>query len=211
MSSRDSVFGMACLVCDKHLRTGQVYCSQACKLAELEKASHSEPASPATYGSSYGNSALLYMFSDYIPAASQPMPKEPQLKPKERGFYLDPALDFSKYKTVPHNYDPATAACRGLMPNGEWRTVDGSKLNYGPFVRDQVYTGKQHTFFATYPAPANGSKGLNSPSSRASLNSINSVHGSQGISEKDLTQLRGYANAFDQTRELKRRMSSHVI
>lgn len=145
-----------CLSCDKQTTDG-AYCSQACRLADLEKAGNSEPTSPTGFSaSSYGSNAS-----------------------SGSGFYLSPAINFSAYKSTPHSP----------------RTVS------------------QPSYFTSYSttgqSKSSSQRILASPSSRTSLNSIQSstTTSNQAISEQAMHQLRGYVYSFDQTRDYKRRMT----
>ncbi|KAJ4357972.1 uncharacterized protein N0V89_002549 [Didymosphaeria variabile] len=60
-----------CLSCDRQIAEGGAYCSQACRLADLEKAK--SPSQLSSSASSTGSST--------------------------NGFYLPPAVNFSAYKT----------------------------------------------------------------------------------------------------------------
>lgn len=69
-----------CLSCDRQT-SGGVYCSQVCRLADLETSSCvSEPASPTTPGQS----------SFWASSTS----------PSKAGFYLQPAFDFAAYRST---------------------------------------------------------------------------------------------------------------
>lgn len=63
----------ACLSCDNQITEGE-FCSQACRLADLEKGSSSEPNSPSSSASSRTSS-------------------------RHSGLYLPPAVNFSSYRT----------------------------------------------------------------------------------------------------------------
>ena len=80
-----------CLACDRQT-SGEAYCSQACRLADLET---SEPTSPTSMG----------------PAASW---ASSQLG-SGSGFYLTPAIDFSTYRSSTLSSAPATS--RNLSKN----------------------------------------------------------------------------------------------
>jgi len=74
-----------CLACDKQT-DGNVYCSEACRLAEYEKAS-SIAGSPAS-----------------SPISPRGPVSWPGTRPANNGFYMEPAYDFSKaqpYGTTP--------------------------------------------------------------------------------------------------------------
>jgi hypothetical protein len=64
-----------CLSCDRQLAEGGAYCSQACRLADLEKAGTTEPHTPSQLSSSASSASSA------------------------NGFYLPPAVNFSAYKT----------------------------------------------------------------------------------------------------------------
>lgn len=64
-----------CLSCDTQLTEGGTYCSQACRLADLEKAN--APTSPSNLSSSAGSATSS----------------------SSHGFYLPPALNFTALKT----------------------------------------------------------------------------------------------------------------
>ena len=73
-----------CLFCDKQTAAG-AYCSQACRLADLERSGYSEPSSPLNYHSSH-RSSWQPSFSVSSSITSQ--------------FQLPPALDFSAYRSA---------------------------------------------------------------------------------------------------------------
>ncbi|KAK5173215.1 hypothetical protein LTR16_011681, partial [Cryomyces antarcticus] len=79
-----------CLGCDKQATDGS-YCSQACRLADLEKAGASAPATPLSLSSC--NSAT----SSWTSSALGP------------GLYLPPAVDFSAYKSSDRVQSPPTS------------------------------------------------------------------------------------------------------
>ncbi|KAF2184330.1 hypothetical protein K469DRAFT_727265 [Zopfia rhizophila CBS 207.26] len=90
-----------CLSCDRQIAEG-AYCSQACRLADLEKAGSQEPQTPSNLSSSASSSSS-----------------------SSHGFYLPPAVNFSAYKTPstsrgfdlgpssPHHYSTAHASYFG--------------------------------------------------------------------------------------------------
>jgi len=77
-----------CLSCDRQIAEG-AYCSQACRLADLEKAGTSEPATPMNFSSSASST------SSYT--SSNP------------GFCLPPAVNFAAYKTTTRLDSPPTS------------------------------------------------------------------------------------------------------
>lgn len=80
-----------CLFCDKQTSEG-AYCSQECRLADLERSGHSEPVSPLNFTSSRGSS--------WIPTYSTSSSNQ---------FHLAPAINFAAYKSTA-NPTPTTTA-----------------------------------------------------------------------------------------------------
>jgi hypothetical protein len=84
-----------CLACDKQT-DGNVYCSEACRLAEYEKSESDAGSTASSLASPQGLSW-------------------PPSKPSNNGFYMEPAYNFSKaqpYGTTPsarpsHLYQPS--------------------------------------------------------------------------------------------------------
>ncbi|ATZ56857.1 hypothetical protein BCIN_14g00740 [Botrytis cinerea B05.10] len=83
-----------CLACDRQT-DGSVYCSEACRLAEYEKASSSDSSAPSSPSSLHG--------------AAWPS--------KSNGFYMEPAYNFSNaqpYGTTPSSttsfYQPSRSS-----------------------------------------------------------------------------------------------------
>ncbi|KAF2677281.1 hypothetical protein K458DRAFT_409851 [Lentithecium fluviatile CBS 122367] len=64
-----------CLSCDRQIAEGGAYCSQACRLAEMEKAGNTEPKTPSQLSSSASSANSA------------------------NGFYLPPAVNFSAIKS----------------------------------------------------------------------------------------------------------------
>jgi len=64
-----------CLSCDRQIAEGGAYCSQACRLAEMEKAGTAEHQTPSQLSSSASSANSA------------------------NGFYLPPAVNFSAYKS----------------------------------------------------------------------------------------------------------------
>ncbi|EPS44024.1 hypothetical protein H072_1993 [Dactylellina haptotyla CBS 200.50] len=144
-----------CLTCDREAPNGAAYCSQACRLADMERASCSSSPKTATSASTTGAPG---------------------------GFYLPPALNFS---TLRSSHEPSSGSPRA---------------NSSSWLPQSQSNGRK------------GSAGSNlhpSPS-RTSLSSMPSQHSpfeQSYLSEKALRELNEYANAFDQVRDNKRRMT----
>ena len=152
-----------CLACDKQIES-ETYCSQSCRLADLEKSSNwSGSASPTTpaWTSSESN--------------------------RGSGFYLSPAFNFAAYKTPP-------------QATPDWPASGQS-------------ASQQNSYFSASSITQNASSRTLSPSSsRSSLNSTTTSSSSTSshqnpLSEETRTELRGYTNSFDSTRNWRRRMT----
>jgi hypothetical protein len=81
MSSQVGWDNDLCMSCESRCADGQYYCSQACRLAEMEKAGSTEhqTSSQLSSSASSANSA--------------------------NGFYLPPAVNFSAYKSPSRGFD----------------------------------------------------------------------------------------------------------
>lgn len=102
-----------CLSCDRQTADGQKFCSQACRLIDLERAGHSEPATPS----------------------SPPSWKSAQLPTttNRSAFQLAPPVNFSTYKSnntsesLPSS--PKTRAPAGQSSNYSYFTTNSSSLS----------------------------------------------------------------------------------
>ena len=151
-----------CLACDKQTDS-ETYCSQSCRLADLEKSSNwSGSASPTTPTWTASEST------------------------KGSGFYLSPAFNFAAYKAPQSTHDwPAS---------------------------DQPASSQTSYFSATNTTPNASSRTLSPSSSRSSLSSTTTTSSSSStpqnpLSEQARSELRGYTNSFDSTRNWRRRMT----
>src|SRR5207237_4019701 len=79
---RMDCFADFCLSCDRQTN-GTPFCSQACRLAELDHSSPSQPTSPS---------------DSYSERESRRSPPPPP-PPRRPAFYLPPAFDFSLHRT----------------------------------------------------------------------------------------------------------------
>ncbi|KAK6535206.1 hypothetical protein TWF694_001675 [Orbilia ellipsospora] len=148
-----------CLTCDREAPNGAAYCSQACRLADMERASCS--SSPKTATSTSTNGA-------------------------PGGFYLPPALNFSTLRSSHESSSgsPIRSNPSWMQSSHHHQTNNGRKGSAGSNL---------------HPSP-----------SRTSLSSMPSQHSpfeQSYLSEKALRELNDYANAFDQVRDNKRRMT----
>jgi len=102
-----------CLSCDRQIAEG-AYCSQACRLADLEKAGSSEPQTPLNFSSSASSTA------SYASSSA--------------GFYLPPAVNFAAYKTTTTRLDsaPTSPNYYSVTPGSYFHpTASASSSNYG--------------------------------------------------------------------------------
>lgn len=135
-----------CLTCDKQIEHG-AYCSQACRLADLDKASDYTTAA-SSYASSTGSSSSGFYFDTYKTSTSAP--SSPNLySPKQPSYFS-------------HSASPSTSSKRSLTPS----------------------------------------------SSQTSLTSMAAASATQGLSAQAASELRSYAHAFDQVRDMRRRKQS---
>lgn len=75
MASNMECFNDFCLSCDRQIAENGVYCSQSCRLADLEKAGRTDAQASSQLSSSASSSSS-----------------------SNNGFYLPPAVNFSAYK-----------------------------------------------------------------------------------------------------------------
>ena len=73
-----------CLACDRQTIDGETYCSQACRLADLERASSLSPSTSAAFHAS-------------TRTRSTPQ-RTPTSSTSASGFHLPPAVNFAAYK-----------------------------------------------------------------------------------------------------------------
>jgi len=168
-----------CLFCDRQI-SGGAYCSQACRVGDLEKAAGGlpSPVSPVTR-SSMSSASSSWSAAQGMHSGS--------------GLALPPPINFAAYRnsnrsestpSSPQHYTP-----RGPVYFQHSGTGSGSRQS-------------------SHSASSSSKSGLTPSSSRASLSSLTtSAASSQGLSDQAASQLRGYSDAFDQVREMRRRMT----
>lgn len=86
-----------CLSCDNQTQDGQKFCSQACRLADMERAGYSEPPTPAALPSSTSS-----WDSWQMPATTS----------RQHSFQLSPAVNFSQYRQQPLESPPSSPRSR---------------------------------------------------------------------------------------------------
>ena len=146
-----------CLACDKQT-DGETYCSQSCRLADLETSSNwSGPTTPTT--------------SSWPTSDSH----------RGSAFYLTPAINFAAYKASKSSSQSSSQT-----------------------------TSPTTSYFPTHTSSeVAATKTLTPSSSSSSLNSTKSNTSSQAgpLSEQTRSELRGYTDSFDNTRNWRRRMT----
>lgn len=171
-----------CLACDRQT-SGGAYCSQACRLGDLETSScaSSEAASPSSTGHS------SFWASSMSPAKS--------------GFYLQPAIDFGLYRS---NHPLSSPDPRRSKPEYGTSYFSTTFQTQTPPVPLPVST--------TTTTSTTTKQTLTTSSSQSSFASMQSktstTSRNSGLSTQAKTELRNYANSFDLLRVWKRRMNS---
>lgn len=170
-----------CLSCDRQISEG-AYCSQACRLADLEKAgASSEPSSPS-YLSSSATSTSSYSSNASSHSAA--------------GFHLPPALNFAAFR-------PQSSARPDYTGHASTTTSHSQHSYY-------YQQPQSHTYASHSEEPERVQRSLTPSSSRSSLSSISNYQASQGMSQQAASALRGYVSSLDQARDAKRRLHSRT-
>jgi hypothetical protein len=170
-----------CLSCDNQTHQGEKFCSQACRLADLERAGYSEPPTPASLPTST-SSWDSWQMSSTTNTASQ-----------RHRFQLDPPINFSTYRASP-NFESPPASPRSRVPGRPQST--------------SYFPTQQSANPVTSHSPSG--RGLTQSPSRSSLSSVSSnttTTSSSTLSEETINQLRDYSGAFDITRDWRRRVT----
>jgi hypothetical protein len=182
MTSETEWFHDYCLYCDKQT-LGGLYCSQACRLADLEKP-ESTPASPSSTTRDSDSTWRLTSSSREVASFSTR---------NSTRFELPPSFNFEKYRASSRLESPP------LSPRsaGSQQSQPSQKVTHPTTTQ---------TSTSSYSQSRNRS--LNTSSSRSSLSSVTSAGSStQGLSEHAISQLQDYSNSFDHTRDWKRRVT----
>lgn len=169
-----------CLACDRQT-SGGAYCSQSCRLADLENSSNgSEPASPSTPNGIGSWSSRTFT----------------TLRNPPSGFYLPPPINFDAYKArLTHNTPSPTALHPCLQPSKPSYFASISLSQFGPTPKATTRETRSS---------------LTTSSSQSSLSSLQSsayTPDDSHLSEHARNELRNYANSFDRARHWKRRIT----
>jgi len=180
-----------CLYCDKQTMGG-LYCSQACRLADVEDA-ESLPTTPSLT-SATSDATWDYTFSSWSPDAhSYSLSKE-----QTTNFKLPPRFDFDKYREATSK---STIESPPQSPRNASSTTSYSRVT-------EKKTRPAYSHRATTSSYEARNRSLNTSSSRSSLSSVLSTGSThQGLSEQAISQLQNYSNSFDHSRDWKRRVT----
>jgi len=86
-----------CLSCDNQTQEGQKFCSQACRLADMERSGYSEPPTPAALSSS---------------TPSWGSWQQTSTTSRQHSFQLSPAVNFSTYRQQSIESPPSSPRSR---------------------------------------------------------------------------------------------------
>jgi hypothetical protein len=175
-----------CLSCDNQTHDGEKFCSQACRLADLERAGYSEPPTPASLPNNNSSWHSWQMPSSNTNTSTS-----------RHHFQLAPPLNFSAYRQNP-NLESPPASPRSRM----------SARSQSTSYFSQHSASLTMTSSTTSARPSG--RGLTLSPSRTSLSSVSSSGSASttpGLSEQTLNQLRDYSGAFDTVRDWKRRVT----
>lgn len=173
-----------CLYCEKQT-LGGLYCSQACRLADLETP-QSAPVSPSY---TFGDSESLWGFASSTNEGNGFATKQ------SSQFQLPPPFNFEKYR--------ASTSLMLESPPHSPRTAGLSSTNNHSMKLTRPAPPQR----VTSAQPHSKTRSLNTSSSRSSLSSVTSSGSTAGLSEQALSQLQNYSNSFDHTRDWKRRVT----
>ncbi|KAK7550802.1 hypothetical protein IWX49DRAFT_366928 [Phyllosticta citricarpa] len=156
-----------CLTCDRQIETG-AYCSQACRLADLDKATDftTNTSAPSSYASSTGGTPT--------------------------GFYLSSPLNLK------------TTTGRDSTPASPSSASPRQQSYFSHASSHSTSTSSSSSSTSTLGEP---NRVLTPSSSQSSLTSM-AYPATQGLSAQAANELRSYAHAFDQVRDIRRRKQS---
>ena len=183
-----------CLTCDRQT-TGGAYCSQACRLADLEKASpRSEPVisrqpgrlletwSPSLSSSISAPPPPLDRFSP-LKSRSSSSPSSSSLPPSV--FDLPPPINFTAYRRA----RPTEEAINHPRP-ADVRSTSSTTIMTTPSTRPALTSSSSQTSLVSLQS------------------SMTSIDDDRRLSDAVRTELRAYASCFDRIRDWKHRWTS---
>jgi hypothetical protein len=182
-----------CLFCDK--QTVDAYCSQTCKLADLEKFSAPESHEYSMDSSEHN---LPYTTSKHNKSHTQ--------------LQLPPPFNFSAYRQHGSRQESPPVSPRGYTQANQshqyhqyHQTHPSHQSRHSTNTTATHAPNWLHRSQSDYARPQ--PRSLNTSTSRSSLSSITSTSTAQGLSDQAMTQLQNYSNSFDHVRDWKRRIT----
>ena len=127
-----------CLSCDRQIAEGGVYCSQSCRLADLEKGTVQAPSHLSTSASSTSSSSNGFYLPPAVNFASYKAPST------SRGFDMGPTSPYHYYSTANGAYfapQPAArpaAPQRSLTPSSSRSSLASTSSQSQPGVSQQA-------------------------------------------------------------------------
>jgi len=171
-----------CLNCDKQTPERH-YCSQACRLADLEKSAFS--SAPVSPGYAYSSSSTASTLSFSVSKSN-------------KQFQLPPAFNFAAYRhgSSSRIESPPLSPRNGATLHHHSHSATQNNPSHRPAPLYRATTDYNHV-----------RRSLNPSTSRSSLSSISSTSTAGGLSDHALSQLQNYSNSFDHSRDWKRRIT----
>jgi len=168
-----------CLACDRQISQpgNGAYCTQSCRLADLEKASNSSASS-----SPQAAAASSWSAAPTIPSSS--------------AFYLPPPVNFSQLS--------ASAAAHASTPPAYSGAY--SSLSTSPPVQQHAYS-YSYSAGASSSAAAHQPTLYSSPSHSSLNSAAGQTQDPSLLSDKVRADLQNYASSFDHVRDWKRRLT----
>ncbi|KAF2742426.1 hypothetical protein M011DRAFT_481718 [Sporormia fimetaria CBS 119925] len=167
-----------CLACDRQLEDDGNYCSQACRLADIEKAGSFKRT--ASKRSTISSSASNLSSSASSTSSNQ-------------GFYLPPAVNFPPHKAF------ATSKGFDMEPARLYYYTD-SNSSYSRTNTTSAHKTASSTRTSSHKQNLTPSSSGSSLSSTRSHKTSSRAQTASGISAEAERQLADYARAFDTTR-----------
>jgi len=191
MSVDMECFHNYCLFCDKQVSSSETYCSQRCRLGDMEQ-------------------------SDYIHTVSG-YSKPSYTKPTTQ-LQLQPAFNFAAYRHSGSRIESPPVSPRGFsqmqqpyqIPQHQYQMQSTHQYRRSTNTAGTTQQVPHYLYRSNSDYPRTQQHpSLNTSTSRSSLSSISSTSTAQGLAaDQAMTQLQNYSNSFDHTRDWKRRTTS---
>lgn len=116
MASNMECFNDFCLSCDRQIAENGVYCSQSCRLADLEKAGRTQAQTSSQLSTSASSSGSSSNHGFYLPPAVN---FSAYKSPTSKGFDMGPSSPYYYRSTANGTYfAPSTTAARPTTQRG---------------------------------------------------------------------------------------------